>query len=39
MSEISVVVPVYNEYQNIKPFLQRTERVLDKIGKPYEIIF
>ena len=39
MSEISIVVPVYNEYQNIKPFLLRTESVLDKIGKPYEIIF
>ena len=39
MSEISIVVPVYNEYQNIKPFLLKTESILDKIGKTYEIIF
>ena len=39
MFEISIVVPVYNEYQNIKPFLKRTESVLEKINKPYEIIF
>ena len=39
MAEISIVVPVRNEDENIKPFLQRTENVLDKIGKPYEIIF
>ena len=38
MTEISVVVPVRNEDESIKPFLQRTENVLDKIGKPYEII-
>ena len=39
MFEISIVVPVYNEYQNIKPFLKRTESVLEIINKPYEIIF
>tara|TARA_B100000686_G_scaffold107688_1_gene114683 strand:+ start:2123 stop:3058 length:936 start_codon:yes stop_codon:yes gene_type:complete len=39
MPEISIVVPVRNESENIKPFLQRTENVLNKIGKPYEIIF
>ena len=39
MTEISTVVPVRNEDESIKPFLQRTENVLDKIGKPYEIIF
>ena len=39
MAEISIVVPVLNEEESIKPFLQRTESVLDKIGKPYEIIF
>ena len=39
MTEISIVVPVRNESQNIKPFLQRTENILDKIGKSYEIIF
>ncbi len=35
---ISVVVPVFNEEDNIRPFLARTIPVLEKIG-PYEIIF
>jgi dolichol-phosphate mannosyltransferase len=39
MIEISIIVPTYNEEENIKRFLQRTEKVLDKIGKSYEIIF
>ena len=39
MIEISIVVPVRDENENIKPFLQRTENVLNKIGKSYEIIF
>lgn len=37
--EISVIVPVYNEEEAISAFLQRTEAILDKIGKSYEIIF
>lgn len=37
--EISIIVPVYNEENNIKPFLERLEPVLEKIGKPHEIIF
>ena len=36
---LSIVVPVYNEETNIKPFLERLERVLDGIGETYEIIF
>src|SRR5664279_301731 len=36
---IAVVVPVYKEEANIRPFLERTEAVLDKIGEPYEIVF
>jgi dolichol-phosphate mannosyltransferase len=36
---ISVVVPVYKEAGNIKPFLNRTEAVLEKLGVSYEIIF
>ena len=39
MTEISIVVPVRDESENIKPFLQRTENVLNTIGKSYEIIF
>jgi dolichol-phosphate mannosyltransferase len=36
---LSVVVPVYKEAGNIKPFLQRTEAVMEKLGISYEIIF
>ena len=39
MAEISIVVPIYKEYENIKPFLQRTENILKKMEKSYEIIF
>ena len=39
MTEISIVVPVHNEDESIKPFLQRAENVMNKIGKAYEIIF
>lgn len=35
---ISVVVPVYREEENIRPFLRRITPVLEKIGA-YEIIF
>lgn len=37
--QISVVVPVYKEEDNIKPFLIRMEAVLDKMNITYEIIF
>ena len=30
---------INNENENIKPFLQRTEKVLNKMEKSYEIIF
>jgi glycosyltransferase involved in cell wall biosynthesis len=36
---LSVVVPVYKEAGNIKPFLLRTEAVMAKLGVSYEIIF
>ena len=39
MTEISIIVPVRNENQCIKPFLDKTEKVLKKIDKNYEIIF
>ena len=29
---LSIVVPVYKEAGNIKPFLQRTEAVMAKLG-------
>jgi dolichol-phosphate mannosyltransferase len=36
---ISLVVPVYKEEANIRPFLVRAEKVFAAIGRPYEIIF
>ena len=36
---LSIVVPVYKEAGNIRPFLQRTEAVMEKLGVSYEIIF
>jgi len=38
-SLISIIVPVYHEETNIKPFLQRMEPVLTKLNHPYEILF
>jgi glycosyltransferase involved in cell wall biosynthesis len=38
-ASLSIVVPVYKEAGNIKPFLQRTEAVMAKLGVSYEIIF
>jgi len=39
MTEISIIVPIRNEEESIKPFLECATKVLDKINKPYEIIF
>src|SRR3990167_11492232 len=36
---ISIIVPVYKEAKNIKPFLIRMESVLDQLHTSYEIIF
>jgi len=37
--DISVVLPVYNEQENIPLIYQRLKSVLEKINKSYEIIF
>ena len=37
--QLSVVVPVYKEAENIRPFLDRISIVLDSMSLPYEIIF
>ena len=39
MINISVVVPVYKEEANIRPFLARIEKVFKQMGKSYEIVF
>lgn len=36
---LSVVIPVYNEQDNLEMLFQRLTTALDNIGKPYEIIF
>ena len=36
---ISVVIPVYNEGQNISSLYEKLASVLDQIGKGYEVIF
>jgi dolichol-phosphate mannosyltransferase len=36
---ISIIIPVYREETNIRPFLQRMETVLTKLNLPYEILF
>ena len=37
--ELSIVVPVYNEADNIGPLLARLKPVLERCAKSYEIIF
>src|SRR6202048_507894 len=36
---LSIVVPVYKEAGNIRPFLARSEAVMARMGVSYEIIF
>jgi undecaprenyl-phosphate 4-deoxy-4-formamido-L-arabinose transferase len=35
----SIVIPVYNEEQTLERLFERLTRVMDALGKPYEIIF
>ena len=37
--ELSLVIPVYNEKENIKPLLDKINKDLDDLGKTFEIIF
>ena len=37
--ELSVVVPVQNESENIRPLLQRLVPVLERAARSFEIIF
>ncbi len=35
---ISIVVPIYNEEENVRPLYQELKEVLNDLGKPYEIL-
>lgn len=37
--EYSIVIPVYNEEANIYPLYRELKPIMEKIGKPYEILF
>lgn len=37
--EISIVIPFYNEQENVKELYTRLKKVLDAAGRSYEIIF
>jgi undecaprenyl-phosphate 4-deoxy-4-formamido-L-arabinose transferase len=36
---ISIVIPVYNEQENLDALFTRLTAVMDGVGKPYEVIF
>ncbi|HEU4390453.1 MAG TPA: glycosyltransferase family 2 protein [Blastocatellia bacterium] len=37
--EISIIIPVYNEEQNLRPLYTRLRESLERIGRTYEVIF
>lgn len=39
MPELSVVIPVFNEAENLEPLWAELRKVLDEIGRAYEVIF
>ncbi|MDD5200031.1 MAG: glycosyltransferase family 2 protein [Terrimicrobiaceae bacterium] len=36
---LSVIIPVYNERETIRPLFEKTAEVLGKIGHPWEVLF
>ena len=36
---LSIVVPVYNEEENVRPLFERIQAVCAEIGVPYEVLF
>jgi dolichol-phosphate mannosyltransferase len=37
--EISIVVPVYNERDNLPPLLAEVSEAMDRLGRSYEVVF
>ncbi|HTY55130.1 MAG TPA: glycosyltransferase family 2 protein [Candidatus Binataceae bacterium] len=37
--DLSVVIPLYNERDNLRPLYEELELVLEKLGRSYEIVF
>ena len=37
--DVSLVIPVYNEEDNLAPLYQKIKEVMDSLGKDYEVIF
>ncbi len=35
---LSVVIPVYNEEENVEPLCEELFRVLEELGRPYEVV-
>jgi glycosyltransferase involved in cell wall biosynthesis len=38
-SSISIVIPIYNERDNVRPLYESLSPVLSRLGRPYEILF
>lgn len=36
---LSIVVPVYNEEENVRPLYEKIRAVCESIGKPFEVLF
>ena len=36
--ELSIVIPVYNEEENVEPLIQEINAAVGPLGKPYEIV-
>ncbi|MBO5255675.1 MAG: glycosyltransferase, partial [Opitutales bacterium] len=37
--DVSVIIPVYNEEENLKPLFARLCSAMDTLGKSWEVIF